>query len=273
MIDYNVSSGIVTLTTDFGLADHYVAVMKGVIACTESDIEVIDICHEIPAFSIAEGAFVIARSFGFFPAGTVHVVIVDPGVGTSRRPIVVESAGDYFVAPDNGVLSQVYEEGPFQARVIDLERHALQPMSSTFHGRDVFAPVAARLASGLPFEEFGEPAGQCVQLASTIPQKTSPGKWLGRILQIDQFGNIVTSFPEKLLPLGGGGFLLLAGNLQVSFQAEAYSQAEAGMAFAIVGSSGYIEVSVGQGSAAKLAGAKVGDSIELILTPRGAAIP
>ena len=273
MIDYNVSSGIISLTTDFGLADHYVGVMKGVIASIDPSLQVIDICHDIPACSVAEGAFVIAQSCRFFPAGTVHVVVVDPGVGTSRHPLVVESAGHYFVAPNNGLLSQVYEKGPFQARVIDVKRHALQPMSRTFHGRDVFAPVAARLASGRPFEEFGEPAGQCVQLASTIPQKTSPGKWLGRILQIDRFGNMVTSFPEKLLPPGGGGFLLLAGNLQVSSQAEAYGQAEAGQAFAIAGSSGYVEVSVAQRSAAKLAGAKVGDSIELILTPRGAAIP
>ena len=266
MIDYSVSSGIISLTTDFGLADHYVGVMKGVMASIDPSLQVIDICHEIPACSVAEGAFVIAQSCQFFPAGTVHLVVVDPGVGTSRRPIVVESVGHYFVAPDNGVLSQVYEKAPFQARVIDAGRHALQPISRTFHGRDVFAPVAARLAAGQPVEEFGELAASCVQLASTIPQETAPGKWLGRILRIDRFGNIVTSFREELLPQVGTSFLLLTGKLEVSSRAEAYGQAEGGKAFAIAGSSGYIEVSVARQSAAKLAGVRVGDSIELTLT-------
>ena len=265
MIDYNVSCGIISLTTDFGLADHYVGVMKGVIASIDPSLRVIDICHEIPACSVAEGAFVIAQSCRFFPAATVHLVVVDPGVGTSRRPIVVESAGHYFVAPDNGVLSQVCEKDPFQARVIDVERHALKPISRTFHGRDVFAPVAARLAAGQAFEEFGEPAGACVKLASTIPQQTAPGKWLGRILRLDRFGNIVTSFPETLLEQAEGGFLLLAGKLQVSSRAEAYGQADGGKAFAIAGSSGYIEVSVARQSAVNRAGVKVGDSTELIL--------
>ena len=266
MIDYNVSSGIISLTTDFGLADHYVGVMKGVIASINPDLRVIDVCHEIPAYSVAEGAFVIAQSCRYFPAGTVHVVVVDPGVGTSRRSIVVKSGGHYFLAPDNGVLSQVFEEGPFQARVIDVDRHALQPMSRTFHGRDVFAPVAARLAGGQPVEEIGEPAGNCVQLASTIPQETAPGKWHGRILRVDQFGNIVTSFREELLPPTNAGFLLLTGKLEVSSRAEAYDEAETAKAFARAGSSGYIEVSVARQSAAKLAGVKAGDSVELILT-------
>ena len=260
-----MSSAIISLTSDFGLADHYVGVMKGVIASIDPGLQIIDICHEIPACSVADGAFVIAQSCRFFPAGTVHAVVVDPGVGTSRRPIVVESGGHYFVAPDNGVLSQVYEKGSYQARVIDVERHALQPVSRTFHGRDVFAPVAARLAAGQAFEEFGEPAGACVQLASTIPQQTAPGKWLGRILRIDRFGNIVTSFPVALLEQAEGGFLLLAGKLQVSSRAEAYGQAEAGNAFAIAGSSGYVEVSVARQSAANRAGVRVGDSTELIL--------
>jgi S-adenosylmethionine hydrolase len=265
MIDYNVSSRIISLTTDFGLSGHYVGVMKGVIASMDATLRVIDICHEIPAYSVAEGAFVIAQSCRFFPAGTVHVVVVDPGVGTSRRAIVVESGGHYFVAPDNGVLSQVYEQGPLQPHVIDVERHALQPMSRTFHGRDVFAPVAARLAAGRPIGEFGEPAGTCVQLPSTIPEETVTGRWLGRILTIDPFGNIVTSFREKLLPPSGTSFLLLTGKLEVSTRAEAYGEAELGAAFAIVGSSGYIEVSAARQSAAKLAEVKVGDPVELIL--------
>ena len=265
MIDYNVSSRIISLTTDFGLSGHYVGVMKGVIASIDPTVRVIDICHEIPAYSVAEGAFVIAQSCRFFPAGTVHVVVVDPGVGTSRCPIVVESGGHYFVAPDNGVLSQVYEQGPYHARVIDVERQALQPMSRTFHGRDVFAPVAARLAAGRPVEEFGEPAGGCVQLAVTIPQETLTGRWLGRILMIDQFGNIVTSFREELLPPSSTNFLLLTGRQEVTSRAEAYDEAEPGTVFAIVGSSGYIEVSAARQSAAKLAGVKVGDPVELIL--------
>src|SRR6058998_1191788 len=138
---------IVTLTTDFGLSDQYVGVMKGVILGICPATQIVDISHEVTPFEIGEGAYLIAQSWRYFPKKTVHVVVVDPGVGTSRRPILVAAGGQYFVAPDNGVLSMIYAEDQPTVRVITAEKYFRQPVSQTFHGRDIFAPVAAHLAS------------------------------------------------------------------------------------------------------------------------------
>ena len=140
---------MITLTTDFGLSDHYVGAMKGVILGICPQARIVDISHDVSAFEIAEGAFLLAQAYRYFPRGTVHVVVVDPGVGTSRRPILVEAAGQYFVAPDNGVLSMIYARAKHKVRLISNDRYFRQPVSHTFHGRDIFAPVAAHLAAGV----------------------------------------------------------------------------------------------------------------------------
>ena len=265
MIDYIVPPSLITLTTDFGLADHYVGVMKGVIAGINPEARVIDVSHQVGAYRIAEGAFLVAQAYRYFPEGTVHVVVVDPGVGSQRRPILAAAGGHWFVAPDNGVLSQVYERENPVVRAIEAERYALRPISQTFHGRDVFAPVAAWLSKGTPQEEFGEVIEDYVRLPSTLPVEVEPGHWRGRILHVDRFGNLVTSFAPALLGPRSGGFRLLVGRLEAVRSAEAYALAPPGEPFAIAGSSGYLEVSINQGSAAELAGVEVGDEATLIV--------
>ena len=262
-------SGIITLTTDFGLADHHVGVMKGVIVTIYPEARVIDVSHDVASHSIAEGAFAIAQAYRYFPQGTVHVVVVDPGVGTERRPIVVDAGGHHFVAPDNGVLSQVYERETPSVRSVDAERHALRPTSRTFHGRDVFAPVAARLSKGTPSQEFGEVISDYARLAPTVPRLVEPGRWQGRILHVDRFGNLVTSFPVDLISDESHFHRLTGGGKAVDSFAEAYALAPEGRPFVIVGSSGYLEVSINRSSAADWAGIGVEDAVELVLAPGG----
>ena len=272
-IDYIVGPriipGIITVTTDFGLQDHYVGVMKGVIAGINPDVRLIDISHDVRSYEVAHGAFVIAQAYRYFPAGTVHLVVVDPGVGSERRAIVAAAAGQFFVAPDNGVLSQVFEREEHTVRVIDVDRFALKPTSRTFHGRDVFAPVAGRLSLGTPFEDFGEVTGDYVRLEPTTPKLIEPGHWRGRVLNIDRFGNIVTSFPSELLERSPVGFRIELGEIEVATVAESYAAAPEGTPFIIAGSSGYLEVSINQGSAGEQAGVGLSSVLDLRFDEEG----
>src|SRR6266851_950005 len=147
---------LITLTTDFGLSDHFVGVMKGVIAGIAPKARVIDISHDIAAYNVAEAAFVVSEAWPYFPKGTIHVVVVDPGVGSSRRPLLAEAGGHFFVAPDNGALSMIYEASAHKVRVISNPKLMRKEISRTFHGRDVFAPAAAHLASGVAPAQFGK---------------------------------------------------------------------------------------------------------------------
>ena len=253
---------LITVTTDFGIRDHYVGVMKGVIGGIAPEARVIDICHEIPAYNIAEGAFTIVQSYRWFPARTIHVVVVDPGVGSSRRPIVAAAGGHVFVAPDNGVLSQVFERTTPSVYCVDIERYALKPTSQTFHGRDIFAPIAAHLANGVAPSETGTPITDFTQLEPTAPIQQTPGIWNGRVLHIDQFGNVVTSFPISFLDKSKKKFQLKIGNLEITQSAISYADAPPAEAFVIAGSSGYVEVSINQASAAARAGVTTGAPVE-----------
>ena len=250
-----VRSGTLTFTTDFGTRDHYVGAMKGVVARVAPEARVLDITHEVPSFDIAEGAFAIAQAFPYYPIGTVHIVVVDPGVGSARRPLAAAVDGHFFVAPDNGVLSQVLDGADsFEARTID-KRHGLSRMSRTFHGRDLFAPTGAKLADGMPFEDVGERVEDPVRLP---PVAVSDG--VGRVLHVDGFGNIVTSF--AIHDLSDGAVLAIAGKT-VQSRSETYASAPAGELFMIAGSSGYIELSLRRGSAAAAigTGVRAGDQV------------
>lgn len=255
-------SPLITLTTDFGLQDHYAGVMKGVIAGIAPEARVVDICHEIPAYNVAEGAFTIAQSCRWFPAGTIHVVVIDPGVGSARRPIVAEAGGQVFVAPDNGVLSQVFERAAPSVYSVDIERYALKPASQTFHGRDIFAPIAAHLANGVAPCESGTAIADFIRLEPASPIEVSPGAWRGRVLHADRFGNLVTSFPIEFLMKSANNFRLMVGGLQIRISANSYADAPPAEAFAIAGSSGYVEVSLNQASAAARAGVTTGAPVE-----------
>src|SRR5690349_13001778 len=184
---------VITLTTDFGLTDHYVGAMKGVILSIAPGAQIVDITHEVGAYEIAEAAFVLAQSYRYFPKKTVHVAVIDPGVGSLRRPILLESEGQMFVAPDNGVLAMVYAEKP-RVRVISNTRYFRQPVSRTFHGRDIFAPVAAHLARGLAPAKIGPRVADFLWSNFGSPQRTGKHTWTGLILKIDHFGNVITNF-------------------------------------------------------------------------------
>lgn len=257
---------IVTLTTDFGIQDHYVGAMKGVILGICPQAQIVDISHEVKPYQISEGAFLLAQACSCFPPKTVHVAVVDPGVGTARRPILVEAGAQYFVAPDNGVLAMICAAQPYKVRAISNQRYFRQPVSRTFHGRDIFAPVAAHLAAGLPAPRLGKRIDDYLRPAFLKPQRTGKRTWAGQILHIDRFGNLVTNFHASEFPdLETRNVWLAIGPQQVSVVARSYAECGPGELFLIVGSSGYVEVSVGQASAALAIGCETGAPAELMV--------
>jgi S-adenosylmethionine hydrolase len=257
---------ILTLTSDFGAADHYVGAMKGVILGICPRACIVDISHEVKPYQIAEGAYLVAQAYRYFPPKTVHVVVVDPGVGSARRPILIEAAGQYFIGPDNGALSMVYNREKHKARLISAERYFRQPVSHTFHGRDIFAPAAAHIAAGVPAARMGKLIHDHLKSSSWKPQRTGKRTWTGQVLHIDRFGNIVTNFEAADFPdLEMRDFALNMGPREVSVLARTYAECGPGELFAIVGSSGYLEISVNQASAAKAVGCETGAPAELMI--------
>ena len=255
---------LITLTTDFGLSDHYVGAMKGVILSICPRARIVDISHGVGAYEIAEAEFTLAQAYRYYPRGAGHVVVVDPGVGTARRPILAQAAGQVFVAPDNGVLSMIYAREKHKVRAISSERYFLQPVSNTFHGRDIFAPVAAHLAGGVPVARFGTSIADYLRLDFDTPVRTGRSTWTGAILKVDRFGNLVTNFSVEDFPdLGARPFEMAVGMARIGVLAANYAECGAGEAFAIVGSAGFYEISVGQASAAKVLGCGAGAPVEL----------
>ena len=256
---------LITLLTDFGLKDHYVGAMKGVMLGICPDAQLVDISHEVAAYSITEGAYTLAQAWRCFPEGTVHLVVVDPGVGSARRPIIAEAAGYWFVAPDNGVLTMVYDAVPeHEVREITASRFFRHPVSQTFHGRDIFSPVAAYLARGVGTADFGPVLQDYRRLGFSKPVQIGPKSWRGRVLKVDWFGNVITNFEsEEWRRLGSEAFVLRLGETCVSRVAVNYAGKEAGRLYVIAGSSGYLEISRSQGSAAETVGVKAGDAVEL----------
>src|SRR5258706_11301544 len=187
-------NGLITLTTDFGQSDHFVGTMKGVILGIAPRARIVDITHEIAPYELNEAAFVIAQAWRYFPKGTIHVVVVDPGVGSSRRPILAEAGGQFFVAPDNGVLSMIFDAAPHKVRMISNPKLMRREISRTFHGRDVFAPAAAHLAKGVRPAAFGKLINDYVRVWLSKPSECGPNKWRGTILKVDSFGNLITNF-------------------------------------------------------------------------------
>jgi S-adenosylmethionine hydrolase len=255
---------ILTLTTDFGLSDHYVGTMKGVILGICPEARIVDISHEIGAYEIAEGAYVLAQAYRYFPRGTVHVAVVDPGVGTARRPILAQAAGQFFVAPDNGVLSMVYAREKHIVRAITSRKYFLKEVSQTFHGRDIFAPVGAHLAAGVPAARFGPRIEDFLCQEFDEPRRTARRVWSGAILKIDRFGNLITNFRAADFPqLATRPFEFAVGMERICQLAGNYASCAPGHLFAVVGSSGYYEISANQASAAKILGCASGAPVEL----------
>jgi S-adenosylmethionine hydrolase len=257
---------ILTLTTDFGLIDHFVGTMKGVILGICPQAQIVDISHGVTPFEISEGAYLIAQAWRHFPRKTVHVVVVDPGVGTARRPILVEAGGQYFIGPDNGVLSMVYLREKCKVRLISNEKYFHHPVSRTFHGRDVFAPVAAHLAAGTPPARFGKLVEDYLKPEFEKPHRAGKRTWIARILKIDRFGNIITNIHiDEFGDLAARNFSLSLGPQTIEVLAQNYAQCAPGELFLILGSSGYYEVSLSQGSAANYVKCEPGAAIELMV--------
>lgn len=257
---------ILTLTTDFGLADHYVGTMKGVILGICPRAQLVDISHQVKPFSVPDGAYLISQAYRYFPKKTVHLVVVDPGVGTSRRPILLEAEGQYFVAPDNGVLSMIYSAGKCKIRLISNERYFRHPVSRTFHGRDIFAPVAAHLAAGIPPARMGKPVDDYLRPAFAKPVRTGKRTWAGQILRIDRFGNIVTNFHTDDFPdLEKRNLSLAIGPVEIAVLAHNYAECGPDELFLIFGSGGYLEVSLNQASAGARIACEAGAPAELAI--------
>lgn len=277
---------IITLTTDFGVADPYVGTMKGVMLTIAHDAHLVDITHEIPPQDVLQTAFVIYTACRFFPPHTVHLVVVDPGVGSTRRAIAVRTPHGFFVGPDNGVFSYILTEQPMEAAVqLAHPRYRLPQVSHTFHGRDIFAPAAAHLATGVPIDQFGPAVSDPV----TLPPPAlciGPDAVSGEVLYVDHFGNAITSigrllwrgdelllkpaftrgdgrsarfFAEQVSVTGGEP----PKTWQIRGVHRTYANVEPGEELALVGSTGHLELAVRQGSGARELGLQPGDSVEL----------
>src|SRR5882757_3384191 len=215
-----VPNPIITLTTDYGTNDHLVGTMKGVILKINPDVTIVDISHNVTAYDLLDGALTIGSAYSYFPPKTIHVVVVDPGVGTERRPLLVSAQNQYFIAPDNGVLSVIYEreQDNVVVRHANAEHYYLQPMSKTFHGRDVFAPVAAWLTKGYQTASMGDEIQDHKKFALPRP-KAVDGGLKGAVVKVDSFGNLVTNFrAEDLLEsaVSSGAVQLKVGNHSVA---------------------------------------------------------
>jgi len=265
---------IITLTTDFGASDHYVAAMKGVILTRCPAAQLVDVTHDIPPYGILAGAYAIHQSASWFPRGTVHLAIVDPGVGTARRGILVDAGGQFFVAPDNGLLSFILRGHP-EAHVYELtnRRFWLAPVSATFHGRDLFAPVAAALASGAAKRnDVGKRFREPLVLSNLAPEAKGRHSWTGLVLSIDRFGNVITNFPQADFSfVATSGFSVQAGRRRVDAFKRTFGDARSGHLFAYFGSSGFLEIGLNQQSAASAMQVEPGAPLLLRRTPRAAS--
>ena len=267
---------IITLTTDFGLNDHFVGAMKGVILSIEPEAEIVDICHSVQAFDVLDGALAISQAYSYYPSGTVHVVVVDPGVGTARRPIIVTSERHHFVAPDNGVLSLIYQrEERLSVRHVTGEHYFLQPVSQTFHARDIFSPVAAYLAKGVDPLKFGEEVTDFVRFAAPKPKAVNAQTLRGVVLKVDRFGNLITNITPQDAPMLFGAnpaaFKIVIGNREITEIKEAYAQGAPGEVFGILGSMGFLEVAANRGAATQIVGAGKGADVNIVLGGAAAA--
>ncbi len=262
-----MANAIITLTTDYGTNDHLVGTLKGVILKINPEVTIVDITHNVTAFDLLDGALAIGSAYSYFPPKTIHVVVVDPGVGTERRPLLVSGQNQYFVAPDNGVLSVIYEkEQPnLVVRHANAEHYYLQPVSKTFHGRDIFAPVAAWLSKGWQTASMGDEITDYKRFALPRP-KEADGVVKGVILRADAFGNLITNFRPEDLPesvLSGGVISLQAGNQAVSRFVETFAQGNNNEPFVYLGSSGFLEIGLNKGNAARTLGLGRGTAVTL----------
>ena len=256
--------GVITLMTDFGTSDHFVGAMKGVILDINPQIRIVDITHAVPPQDIRGAAFLINSAYRYFPSGSIHVIVVDPGVGSQRRSIICQTDAAYFVCPDNGVLSYILKDNTHRVVALDNAAFWLSEVSNTFHGRDIFAPVAAYLSRGISLGQFGNVANNVARFSIPAPQ-VSKAAIIGSVIWIDRFGNLITNLTPDMLESFGmeSDFVIRAGKAEICRLNRAYAESGKGECLAIVGSSGHLEISVNQGSAAQALGLRRDDTIEI----------
>ena len=258
---------VLTITTDFGITNGFVGVMKGVIYGIAPDAKIVEITQLVSAQNVREGAYAMWRAVPFFPAGSVHVGVVDPGVGTKRRPIGARLGDQYFIAPDNGLLTPLILDAQRNGDVVefvdlDNPKYWLPKVSNTFHGRDIFAPTGAHLAAGVPLSELGTPITDPILLDLPRPEKTADG-WNAHVTIIDIFGNLTTDLPAEALEGRKNPLIKIRGH-EIDGIIDSYGHREVGDLVAVVDSEYYIEVAVVNGSAARKLGAEVGDLVEVV---------
>lgn len=267
-------AAIITLTTDFGLNDHFVGAMKGVILEIAPNAQIIDISHAVQAFDILDGALTISQAYSYFPSGTVHMVIVDPGVGTARRPIILTGDRHVFVAPDNGVLSLIYDrEERLSVRHVTADHYFLQNPSNTFHARDKFAPVAAYLSKGVDADRFGDEIADYVRFSAPRAKPVDERTLRGIVLKVDRFGNLITNItpqdaPRLFEPTPPAFKITVGSKAQATRMCRNYAEGGPGEVFGILGSMGFLEVAANRGSAFQLAGAGKGSEVNVIMEAR-----
>ena len=261
-------NSIITFTSDFGTQGHYTGEVKGAMLSVNPEAKIVDITHQVGAHNLLEASYVIAQSYRAFAPRTVHLVVVDPGVGSGRRSIIIEADHHFFVAPDNGVLSLVYRQAELQRVVsIEAEHYFRRPVSPTFHARDIFAPVAAHLSTGASVLSFGREITDFTRLALPVDREVQPGVWEGFILHIDRFGNIITSLrPETIRASCGNNFKVLGMEIQgcaIKRHVDHYAAGGEEEIFSLLSSGGFYEVAALKKSAAAQLGARRGMKVEL----------
>lgn len=257
---------VITLTTDFGLQDYYVSAMKAVMLNIAPEVRMTDISHQVPSQDIMAGAWVLKNSAMLFPKNTVHTVVVDPGVGTDRRAIALKIEDQYFVGPDNGIFSLLTEGCDFEAVELDNKKYWGSSVSNTFHGRDIFAPVAAHLSQGVSLEELGNPIEDLLTYRWTVPITDDDGIE-GMIIHIDHFGNLITNITAEQIGdvVGDKDIKIYVGTTILNQIVATFDSVAEGEPVAYIGSSGMLEVALNKGNASKMLGVQKGAQISLIL--------
>jgi S-adenosylmethionine hydrolase len=263
------NSPLITLLTDFGTRDGYVGMIKGVIRRINPKIEIIDLCHEIPPQDIFEAAYILHTSYRYFPQRTIHLSVVDPGVGTGRKIVCLKTKDYFFLAPDNGLLTFILENEKIEKMVeVTSKRYSLKTVSNTFHGRDIFAPLAAHLSLGLDLGKLGRKVKSFEKIEVAKPVLSSKGTLKGRIIHIDPFGNLVTNISRDIFEYFSGKFprvkiRIRIGREEISRISKSYAESKPGELLALFGSANFLEVSLNRGSAQKFLGSVKGEEIKV----------
>jgi len=268
---------IVTLTTDFGGSDHFAGTMRGVILGVNPSAQVVDLCNAVNSFDVLDAALTIAQAYRYFPPDTIHLVVVDPGVGSPRRPLLVATSKHYFIAPDNGVLSLVIEqEERVSVRHITAEHYFLRPLCNTFHGRDIFAPCAGWMSKGVEAEKFGDEITDYVRFSLPKPKAIAANALKGAVLKVDKFGNLITNLTPENAPAvfaahafadntstDNARLKITVGSAQVTALRGTYAEGQPGELFALLNSMGFLEIACNRGAASQLA--KAGRGAEVLV--------